>query len=128
MNGEESQEIVKTDTIRERTFAFAVRIVKLCKYLEKSSDVGKTVINQLLDAGTSVGANLEEAAAGQSKADFIHKNSISLKEARESNYWLRLILATSVFEENVKNGIEELENESLIIAKIIGKIIVTSKK
>ena len=124
----ESQEVAKTDAIRERAFAFAVRIVKLCKYLEKNSDVGKSVINQLLDAGTSIGANLEEAVAGQSKADFIHKNSISLKEARESNYWLRQILATSAFEENVKNGIEELEIESLIIAKIIGKIIVTSKK
>lgn len=121
---EESQETVKTDAIRERAFAFAVRIVKLCRFLEKNSDVGKTVINQLLDAGTSIGANLEEAIAGQSKADFIHKSSISLKEARESNYWLRLILATSSFEENVKNGIEELEKESSIIAKIIGKIIV----
>ena len=122
---EESQTAVKTDAIRERSFAFAVRIVKLCKYLEKSSDVGKSVINQLLDAGTSVGANLEEAVAGQSKADFVHKNSISLKEARESNYWLRLILATSLFDENVKKGIEELESEALVIAKIIGKIIVT---
>ena len=79
--------------IRERAFAFAVRIVKLCKFLEKNSDVSKSVLNQLLDAGTSVGANLEESVAGQSKADFVHKNSIALKEARESNYWLRLILA-----------------------------------
>ncbi len=49
--------------IRERAFSFAVRIVKLCKFLEKHSDVGRNVINQLLDAGTSVGANLEEAKA-----------------------------------------------------------------
>ncbi len=125
---EESQSIVKNDAIRERTFAFAVRVVKLCKYLEKHSDVSKSVINQLLDAGTSVGANLEEAVAGQSRADFIHKNSISLKEARESNFWLRLILATSAFDVNVKKGIEDLESESLVIAKIIGKIIVTLKK
>lgn len=119
---------VKINGIKERSFAFAVRIVKLCKYLEKSSDVSKSVVGQLLDAGTSVGANLEEAAAGQSRADFIHKNAISLKEARESNFWLRLILATSAFDENVKKGIEDLESESLAIAKIIGKIIVTSKK
>jgi four helix bundle protein len=114
--------------IRERAFAFAVRIVKLCRYLEKNSDVGKSVISQLLDAGTSVGANLEEANAGQSKADFTHKNAISLKEARESNFWLRLILATTPFDENVKKGIEDLEKESAEIAKIIGKIIVNSKK
>lgn len=114
--------------IRERTFAFAVRIVNLCRYLEKSSDVAKSVINQLLDAGTSVGANLEEAQAGQTKPDFIYKNTISLKEARESNFWLRLILATSSFDENVKVGIEELRDESLEIAKIIAKIIVNARK
>jgi four helix bundle protein len=114
--------------IRERTFAFAVRIVKLCKYLEKHSDVAKSVINQLLDAGTSVGANLEEAQAGQTKPDLIHKNSISLKEARESNFWLRLILATSQFDEKVKTGIEELRDESSEIANIIAKIIVNAKK
>jgi four helix bundle protein len=51
--------------IRERAFAFAVRIVKLCKFLEKSSNVSKNVIGQLLDAGTSIGANLEEAVAGK---------------------------------------------------------------
>jgi four helix bundle protein len=119
---------VKVDAIREKSFAFAVRIVKLCKYLEKNSDVPKSVVNQLLKAGTSIGANLEEAVAGQTKADFVHKNAISLKEARESNYWLRLILATSNFDEKVKSGIVELENESLSIAKIIGSIIVKSKK
>lgn len=113
--------------IRERTFAFAVRIVKLCKYLEKKSDVSKSLINQLLDAGTSVGANLEESVAGQSKADFIHKNSISLKEARESNFWLRLILATSDFDENIAQGIKKLEEESLEIARIMGRIIIKTK-
>jgi four helix bundle protein len=72
--------------IRERTFAFAVRIVKLCQYLEKHSTVSKNLIGQLLDVGTSIGANLEEAKAGQSRADFSNKNSISLKEVRETNY------------------------------------------
>jgi len=117
----------KKADIRERAFAFAVRIIKLCKFLEQHSDVSKSVIDQLLDAGTSVGANLEEAVAGQSKADFIHKNSISLKEARESNFWLRLILATSSFDRNVLKGIEELETESGELTKIIGKITVSTK-
>lgn len=120
--------VAKITDIRERAFAFAVRIVKLCKYLEKHSDVAKSVINQLLDAGTSVGANLEEAQGGQTKPDFIHKNAISLKEARESNFWLRLILATSEFEEKVKVGIENLRDESSELANIIGKIIVNAKK
>lgn len=113
--------------IRERAFAFAVRIIKLCQFLEKHKMASRLVINQLLSAGTSIGANLEEARAGQSKADFIHKNAISLKEARETRYWLRLILATTDFEKKFRQGVEELESESLAIARIIGKIIVTSK-
>ena len=91
--------------IRERAFEFAVRVVKLCKYLEKHSGASRNVISQLLDAATSVGANLEEAKAAQSTADFIHKNAIALKEARESNYWLRLILATESFKDDVRSGI-----------------------
>jgi four helix bundle protein len=118
----------KIADIRERAFAFAVRIVKLCKFLEKNSNVSSNLTGQLLDAGTSIGANLEEAKAAQSTADFIHKNAISLKEARESIYWLRLILATEPFDNSVKKGIEDLENESIEIAKIIGKIITSTRK
>lgn len=119
---------IKVDSLREKSFVFAVRIIKLCKYLEKNSEAAKSVITQLLRAGTSIGANLEEAVAGQSKADFIHKNAISLKEARESNYWLRLILETEKFEETIRMGIVKLKDESLSIAKIIGSIIVKAKR
>ncbi|HEX6278832.1 MAG TPA: four helix bundle protein [Pyrinomonadaceae bacterium] len=117
--------------ITDRAFAFAVRVVKLCTYLEKHSDVGRNTINQLLNAATSVGANhLEEAVAGQSKADFIHKNAIALKEARETNYRLPLISATNTFKTPVKEGILELELEleSGELSRIIGKRIVSSKK
>lgn len=114
--------------IRERAFAFAVRIVKLCQCLEKSTNVSKTLIVQLLKAGTSVGANLEEAQGGQSKPDFITKNYISLKEARESRYWLRLILASYELETTVRNEAEELRDEAHEIALIVGAIIVTAKK
>ena len=117
----------KVFDIRERTFNFAVRIVKLCQYLEKNTDVNRRLIGQLLDAGTSVGANLEEARAGQSSKDFIHKNSISLKEARESKYWLRLLAASYELDKNIKDGIEELELEASELAKIIAKIIVNSQ-
>lgn len=122
-----SNEKPELKDVRERAFEFAVRIVRLCKYLEKNSGVSRTLINQLLDSGTSVGANLEEAKTGQSKADFIHKNAVSLKEARESNFWLRLILATEDFELSVRKGIEDLREESLELANIIGKIIVTAR-
>lgn len=113
--------------IRERTFAFAVRIVKLCQILDKSGLVSRLVINQLLDAGTSVGANLEESQAGQSRADFVHKNAIALKEARESGYWLRLILATTTMTERLHIEAAELEMEASEIARIVGKIIVNTK-
>lgn len=118
----------KTFDIRERSFEFAVRIVKLCKYLEKHSGASRSVVSQLVRAGTSVGANLEEARAGQSTADFIHKNAIALKEARETRYWIKLILATETFDETVAKGIAELRDESSELCKIIGKIIVMSKK
>ena len=114
--------------IRERAFAFAVRVVKLCYALEERTEVSKTLIWQLLKAGTSVGANLEEAQAGQSKPDFITKNSISLKEARESNYWLRLILASYKLDLAIKTEATELRDESREIALIIGAIIVKARR
>ena len=113
--------------VNDRAFAFAVRVVKLCKYLEKGSDVSRSLINQLMRAATSVGANLEEAIAGQSRPDFIHKSAIALKEAREANYWLRLIQETSTFDAEIRSGISELAGESMEIARILGKRIVTSK-
>ncbi|HEX9963018.1 MAG TPA: four helix bundle protein [Pyrinomonadaceae bacterium] len=75
-----------------------------------------------------LGANLEEAQAGQSKPDFIHKNAIALKEARETNYWLRLIMATSDLNKNITKGIDELIAESAEIKKVVGSIIVSAKK
>jgi four helix bundle protein len=114
--------------IRERTFAFAVRIVKLCRRLEQSGRVSRTLVTQLLKAGTSVGANLEEAQGGQSKPDFITKNSISLKEARESKYWLRVIAASCDIDPNDEVELRELINETQEIALIVGAIIVRARK
>ena len=124
---EKEKSLVKIKDIRERAFAFAVRVIKLCLYLEKNSNVGKTLITQLLKAGTSVGANLEEAQAGQSKPDFISKNAIALNEARESKYWLRLISATNNFDEKISDGIIELTEEASEISKIVASIIVSAK-
>jgi len=77
------------DTTRERAFDFALTIIKLCKTLEGQRHY--VLAKQLLRAGTSIGANIEEAGAAQSRKDFLHKMSIASKEARETNYWLRLI-------------------------------------
>lgn len=113
--------------IRERAFNFAVRIVKLCQYLEKNTDVSKRLLGQLLDAGTSVGANLEEANAGQSRKDFVHKNAISLKEARETKYWLRLLKTSYTFDSNIEDGISELIEEAIEISNVVAKIIVNAQ-
>ena len=82
--------------IQERTFRFACEVVDFCENLIGSlSQIRRRVAAQLFDAGTSVASNLEEAVAGQSKADFIAKVFVSPKEARESHFWLRLIKATA---------------------------------
>ncbi len=82
--------------IQDRAFDFACRIVQLHRTLLRTGPTARRLANQLLDAGTSVGANLEEAEAGQSKPDFISKCRIALKEARESLYWLRLFAGTEI--------------------------------
>lgn len=78
----------------ERTFRFACNIANLCMRLQQRGPVVRRLSFKLLDAGTSIGANLEEGRAGQTKPDFIAKNFISLKESRETRFWLRVIGAT----------------------------------
>lgn len=80
----------------ERTFRFGVRIVRLCRELDKDPAVGRTLGKQLLCAATSIGANVEEGQGGQSRADFLSKYSIACKEAREAHYWLRLLVASEI--------------------------------
>jgi four helix bundle protein len=86
----------KMRDIHDRAFQFACRVVKLYDTLSKKRGTARPLLSQLLRAGTGVGANLEEAEAGQSKADFIAKCRVSLKEARETVYWLRVLAATEV--------------------------------
>ena len=111
--------------IRERTFEFALRIIKLCHELNKKPGVGRDMSRQLLKAGTSVGANSEEAQAAQSKPDFISKNSIALKEARETHYWLRLLIAARIMPEN---KLAALRDEAEEIKLILGSIVVSAKR
>jgi len=115
----------KPRDIRERTFSFAVEIVQLCRKLEGDYGVWRVMGKQLLRSGTSIGANAEEAQAGQSRADFISKYAIALKEARETIYWLRLVQETSSLGDV---GIDRLIQEAEEISKIIGSIIVNTKK
>ena len=92
---------MKDNVILGKSFKFAVRIVKLYKYLcttKKEYILSK----QLLRCGTSIGANVNEAQAGQSKADFISKMSIASKEARETKYWIDLLIETDYIDKNEK--------------------------
>lgn len=75
--------------VREKSYLFALRVIETCRGLSKQHEF--VLSKQLLRAGTSIGANVEEALAGQSRADFLSKMSIASKEARETNYWLRLL-------------------------------------
>jgi four helix bundle protein len=106
--------------IGERAFAFAVRVVKLCQTLDERPGVSRTLSKQLLRAGTSIGANLEESRGGQSRADFLSKNSIALKEARETHYWLRLLIATGTIP---KQQLESLLDEAGQITAILTTIV-----
>ena len=108
-----------------RTFNFAVRVVKLAQHLDKSPGVPRTLSNQLLRAGTSIGANVEEAQGAQSRADFIAKMSIGLKEARETLYWLRILKAADLCSEK---QLAELATEANEIVSILIAIVRNTKK
>ena len=93
-------ESVKRNVVLEKSFAFAVDIVKTARRLQL--DRREWVLSkQLIRSGTSIGANIEEAIAAQSKKDFLSKMSIALKEARETHYWLRVIR-----DSGLSNGVE----------------------
>jgi four helix bundle protein len=109
--------------IQEKSFAFAVRVVNL--YKELTAEKKEFVLsNQLLKSGTSIGANIEEAIGGASEKDFLHKLTISYKEARESIYWLKLLKATDYISEI---DFQNLFNDAEEICKILGKIQTTLK-
>ncbi len=118
---------VKRD-ICERTFEFSVRIVRLCQELDKKPGVGRTLSRQLLRSGTSIGANVEEAQGGQSRADFVSKYSIACKEARETHYWLRLLAATEIMpEDKLAPLIQESDELIAILITIIKNTKANSK-
>ena len=89
---------MKENIIKNKSFDFALRIVKLYQYLSEQKKEF-VLSKQLLRSGTSIGANIREADQAESKADFIHKLSISLKEANESEYWIELLYKSGYMEE-----------------------------
>ena len=113
----------KAGQISERLLNYGIIVVRICAKLNKTA-IGRHIGNQLLRAGTSVGSNYEEACGAQSKADFIHKLQIVLKETRESLYWLRLIQRSEILK---GDEIEKAIDEAQQISNIIGRSVITAK-
>ena len=111
--------MVMIKDLHNRTFKFAVDVVRLIKSVPSTKE-NDVIRYQLAKSGTSIGANYEEAQAAFSKDDFTYKMSICLREARESNYWLRLIKETEIVN---KFPLDLLIQESHEIKNIFGSIV-----
>ena len=109
--------------VEEKSFRFAIRIVKLYRHLTKTRNEF-VLSKQLLRSGTAIGANIAEAEQAQSKADFISKMSIALKEATESDYWIRLLYAAEYLK---KREFETIRADCVELEKLLTAIIQTSK-
>ncbi|AQX10562.1 four helix bundle protein [Elizabethkingia ursingii] len=116
--------VMKEDNIvKQKSFDFAVRIIKLYQYL--SSDKKEFILSkQILRSGTSVGAMIRESEHAQSKSDFIHKLSIAQKEINETIYWLELFQATDYLS---TQEFESINEDAVEIIKLITSIIKTTK-
>ena len=109
--------------IEERLLEFAVRVGKAVDTLPDSR-LGRHIAGQLVRSGTSPAPNYAEACAAESKKDFIHKLAIALKELRESNVWIRMIVKSELIPEQ---RLEQLRDECDQLCKIIAKSLVTAK-
>lgn len=114
-----------SDNMSDRFMVFVVSIIKLEKQLCKTYS-GRHIYGQLFRAGTSAGANYEEARAGESRADFIHKMQIVLKELRESSFWIKLIITSKMITDHI-DVLDFLNSESKELSNIIAKSVVTAK-
>lgn len=112
----------KSGKIKERSFSFALSIIELYKELINNSEF--ILSKQLLRSGTSIGANVHEAEAASSKRDFLNKMSIASKEARETEYWLKLLSESGLVMINFDSYLEEISE----LNKILTSIVKTTKE
>ena len=113
----------KRNEIVERSKDFAVRIIKLARFLEKQKDFALT--NQIIRSGTSIGANVHEAQSSESKKDFVHKMNIALKEARETEYWIDILIESEIVP---KERLFDLKSEIEELIKMLISIVKTARK
>lgn len=115
---------MKDSILRDKSFEFALRIVKLCKYIH-AEHREYVLSKQVMRSGTSVGANIVESNFGSSKLDFIHKLTIAQKEAAETNYWIRLLEKGEYI--SVAQA-ESLLNDCTEIQKMLAASVLTARK
>lgn len=116
---------MKDSIIKDKSKLFALRIIKLYRYLtERDANREYVLSRQLLRSGTSIGANVKEALRGQSRADFTSKMNIALKEASESEYWIELLIESEFISSDVANS---LLDDCRELIKILVSIVKTSK-
>lgn len=102
--------------IVDKSKLFAIRIIKACSFLDEKPGICRTLSKQLLSSGTSIGANVRESRSAQSDKDFLHKMEIALKEARETEYWLEILIESEIVE---KSKFYPLLQEADEIVKIL---------
>ena len=111
---------MKKNLIKEKSFQFALDIIELYKILQEKKEF--VLSKQILRSGTSIGANIEEALAAQSKKDFLSKMSIAAKEARETRYWLELLNKSQIVKIDYTKYLTEIESIINILTKIVKTI------
>ena len=112
------------NVVLEKSFYFSVRILKLYRFFLKQDRSLEPILKQILRSGTSIGANITEAQNAPSTKDFINKLNISLKEARESEYWLNLFKASDIINEK---SFKSLQQDCKELIKLLIAIIKTAK-
>ncbi len=108
---------MKDNLVQKKAFDFALHAVALYKMLIKDKEF--SLADQFIRSATSIGSNIEEAIAGQSRKDFIHKMSIAAKEAREARYWIKLLFASKLVVFEANDYLKEVEELINILTKII---------
>jgi len=114
---------MKDNVVRSKSFAFAVRIVRLARYLQEQKREF-VLSKQLFRSGTAIGAMVPEAEQGESRADFVHKLSVALKEAHETDYWLELLVESEYVDEK---GYHSIYEDLAELLKLLTTIIKTTK-
>ena len=115
---------MKDSPLKDKSLAFALRVIKLSRFLRENK---KEFIlsKQLLRSGTAIGALVREAEQAESKADFIHKMAIALKEANETDYWIELLYQSKTID---KSGYDSIKPDIVELLKLLVSIIKTSKR